>query len=144
MRTDRILGGDTNNDRSLQVSETWTYQCIAVISATTTNVGTVTAKYNTSTVSSTDEAEVTVAVVRPCAGIVSPLRSSDRILLGKRILRKIVLMESKRCASFFTFGWIKCKRSIGQRDCSRRTPVATYLFADDAGQWRRTSRRYYR
>ena len=56
-----FLGGDTNNDRSLQVSETWTYQCIAVISATTTNVGTVTAKYNTSTVSSTDEAEVTVA-----------------------------------------------------------------------------------
>src|SRR5262245_26688717 len=40
-----FIGGDTNNDRKLDIGEIWTWRCTATLSATTVNTATTSARY---------------------------------------------------------------------------------------------------
>ncbi len=64
------INGDTNANTQLETTETWNYTCSKNITATTINTATVTGKYNTTNVSDTDTATVTVGSPPPvvCAG----------------------------------------------------------------------------
>lgn len=55
-----FLGGDTNDDSKLDLTETWSYSCTMSISETTTNVATATGHFGDTTVQDTDTKTVAV------------------------------------------------------------------------------------
>jgi uncharacterized repeat protein (TIGR01451 family) len=55
-----FLGGDTNADSKLDLTETWTYSCTMSISTTTTNIATATGHFGDETLTDTDTKTVVV------------------------------------------------------------------------------------
>jgi uncharacterized repeat protein (TIGR01451 family) len=60
------VDGDTNTNDKLETTETWNYACSKNITQTTTNIVTVTGKYNATAISDTDEATVTINPPQTC------------------------------------------------------------------------------
>ncbi|MDB5163740.1 MAG: hypothetical protein JWS12_358 [Candidatus Saccharibacteria bacterium] len=60
-----FISGDTNNDSKLDISETWTYQCVTTLSQTTTNTATVSGQANGFTATDTASATVVVSTSLP-------------------------------------------------------------------------------
>ena len=57
-----FLGGDTNADNKLDLTETWSYSCTMSISTTTTNIATATGHYGDQAVEDTDTKTVVVGL----------------------------------------------------------------------------------
>ncbi len=55
-----FLGGDTNSDNKLDLTETWSYSCTMSITETTTNIATATGQFGETTVSDQDTQTVVV------------------------------------------------------------------------------------
>ncbi|HVA85453.1 MAG TPA: hypothetical protein VNF73_03930 [Candidatus Saccharimonadales bacterium] len=66
----QLVGGDTNGNGKLDLSETWHYSCTATITATTTNVATVTASSGGTQVQDTDSATVAVTASNAAINVV--------------------------------------------------------------------------
>ncbi|HZC33645.1 MAG TPA: isopeptide-forming domain-containing fimbrial protein [Candidatus Bathyarchaeia archaeon] len=58
-----FLGGDTNADNKLDLTETWSYSCTMSISTTTTNIATATGHFGDITVQDTDTKTVEVGLL---------------------------------------------------------------------------------
>jgi LysM repeat protein len=63
-----FVNGDTNADEKLDLDETWTYSCTQALTATTTNIVTVTGEDNDGN-TATDEDTATVAVIKPAIAV---------------------------------------------------------------------------
>jgi len=57
--------GDTDGDKKLDLTESWTFSCSATITANTTNTGTATGHDGEDTVTDTDQATVIIVEVNP-------------------------------------------------------------------------------
>ncbi len=69
--------GDTNSDKNLDVSETWTYTCTMDVTTTTKNVATATGKYGNTTVTASDNVTVTVAPPKPGIAVAKSASKTD-------------------------------------------------------------------
>ena len=61
------VSGDANSDEFLDLSEEWTFTCMATVTVDTTNTGTATGHDGEDTVTDTDQATVTIVFVNPQA-----------------------------------------------------------------------------